>query len=97
MQDFSLTQGVQNTLEAVTSLNDLELELPEVKDSHTQTEGLTIRELEGLNKTLQSMRGELTNNLAKLTDIDKDIVIEKRNQTESEDEISKKDITALKS
>ena len=47
------------------------LELPEVANKHTQTEGLAFRELEGLDKALQSTRGELTNNLAKLTDIDR--------------------------
>ena len=43
---------------------------------------------------LQSIRGELTNNLAKLTDIDQDIAKEQRELQEAEDEISRKDITA---
>ena len=66
------------------------LELPDVANKHTQTEGLTFRELEGLDKALQSTRGELTNNLAKLTDSDKDIAKKKRKLQEAEDEISKK-------
>ena len=53
-----------------------------------------MRELQGLDKALQSIRGELTNNLAKLTDINKDIAKEKRKLQEAEDEISKSDITA---
>ena len=78
-----------------TMFTDWNLELPDVANKHTQTEGLTLRELQGLDKALQSIRGELTNNLAKLTDIDKDIAKEKRKLQEAEDEISKSDITAL--
>ena len=75
-------------------LTDWNLELPDVANKRTQTEGLTLRELQGLDKALQSIRGELTNNLAKLTDIDKDIAKKKRKLQEAEDEISKSDITA---
>ena len=75
-------------------LTDWNLKLPDVANKRTQTEGLTLRELQGLDKALQSIRGELTNNLAKLTDIDKDIAKEKRKLQEAEDEISKSDITA---
>ena len=77
-----------------TMLTDWNLELPDVANKRTQTEGLTVRELQGLDKALQSIRGELNNNLAKLTDIDKDIAKEKRKLQEAEDEISKSDITA---
>ena len=77
-----------------TMLTDWNLILPDVANKRTQTEGLTLRELQGLDKALQSIRGELTNNLAKLTDIDKDIAKEKRKLQEAEDEISKSDITA---
>ena len=63
-------------------------------NKHTQTEGLTFRELQELDKVLQSTRGELTNNLAKLTDIDKVIAKEKRKLQEAEDKISKSDVTA---
>ena len=51
-----------------------------------------MRELTGQDKTLQSIRGELANNLAKLTDIDKDIAKENRKLQEAEDEITKRDI-----
>ena len=37
-----------------TMLTDWNLELPDVANKHTQTEGLTFRELQGLDKTLQS-------------------------------------------
>ena len=94
----SLTNTIGELLGAVesieTSLTDWILELPDVANKHTQTEGLTLRELQGLDKALQSIRGELINNLAKLTDIDKDIAKEKRKLQEAEDEISKSDITA---
>ena len=76
-----------------TVLPGLSLELPDVANKHTKTEGLAFLELEGLDKALQSTRSELTNNLAKLTDIDKDIAKEKRKLQEAEDEISKRDIT----
>ena len=72
-------------------LPERSLELPDVANKHTQTEGLAFRELEGLDKALQSTRGEITNNLAKLTDIH--IAKEKRKLQEAEDEISKRDIT----
>ena len=84
--------GAVESLE--TSMTDWGLEPPDVANKHTQTEGLTLHELQGLDKELQSIRGELTNNLAKLTDIDKDIAKEKRKLQEAEDEISKSDITA---
>ena len=51
-----------------------------------------MRELTSLDKALLSIRGELTKNLAKLTDIDKDIAKENRKLQEAEDEIAKRDI-----
>ena len=66
----------------------------DVANKHTQTEGLTLPELQGLNKALQSIRGELTNKLAKMTDINKDIAKEKHKLQEVEGEISKSDITS---
>ena len=70
------------------------MDLPDVKHVQTQTEGLNLREHQGLDKALQSIRGERFNNLVKLTDIDKDIAKEKRKLGEAENEISKKDIKA---
>ena len=43
---------------------------------------------------MQSTRGDLVDNFAKLTDIDKDIAKENRKLGDAEDEISKKDIRA---
>ena len=38
------------------------MELPDAANAQTQTEGLTFRELQGLDKTLQRTPGELVNN-----------------------------------
>ena len=102
LRDLSTTQDVQNTVDTANqvetslqnSLTDWDLELPDVANTHTQTEGLTFRELQGLDKALQRTRGELSNNLAKLTDLDKDIAKERKKLDEAEDEISKTDIKA---
>ena len=93
LQDFSTQAAVQETVDAVNSVETILqtlMDLPDVKNTQTQTEGLNLRELQGLDKVLQSIRGELFNNLAKMTDIDKDIAKEKRKLGEAEDEISKK-------
>ena len=68
------------------------MELPDIKNAQTQTEGLTLRELQGLDKALQRTRGELTNNLSKLTELDKDITRQKQKLQEAEDETSQRDI-----
>ena len=95
MRELSTQTDVQSIVDATntieTSLQTL-MELPDVKNARTQTEGLTLRELTCLDKAIQSIRGELTNNLAKLTDIDKDIAKENRKLQEAEDEIAKRDI-----
>ena len=70
------------------------MNLSDVKNTQTQTEGHNLLELQGLDKVLQRIWGELVNNLAKLTDIVKDIAKEERKLGEAEDEISKKDIKA---
>ena len=44
---------------------------------------LTLREIRGLDKALQTIRGELTNNLAKLTELDDHIALEKRKLDEA--------------
>jgi len=43
-----------------------------------------LRELRGLDRALQTIRGELTNNLAKLTELDDHIAMEKRKAGEAE-------------
>ena len=45
---------------------------------------LTLREIRGLDKALQTIRGELTNNLAKLTELDEHIALEKRKLDEAD-------------
>ena len=45
---------------------------------------LTLREIRGLDKALQTIRGELTNNLAKLTEHDDHIALEKRKLDEAD-------------
>ena len=51
---------------------------------------LSLREIRGLDKALQTIRGELTNNLAKLTELDKHIALERQKlDTEGIDEFSR--------
>ena len=45
---------------------------------------LTLREIRGLDKALQTIRGELTNNLVKLTELDDHIALEKRKLDEAD-------------
>ena len=68
-------QDLTNTvIDTETAVKSLETSLTGWLHTDTQTEGLTLRELEGLDKALQRTRGEHTNNLAKLTELDKDII-----------------------
>ena len=97
--DTNELQALRNTAakaDAIveTMLADWNLELPDVANKRTQTEGLTLRELQGLDKALQTTRGELVNNLAKLTELDKDIARNERKLQETEDETIKVEITA---
>ncbi len=50
----------------------------------TNTDGLPLRELLGLDKAMQTQRGELVNNLAKLSELDDHIKIEERKLNEAE-------------
>ena len=95
VSNTSELQALSNTVNDIetavksleTSLADWDME--ERVDTPTQTEGLNLRELQGLDKALQRIRGELVNNLAKLTDIDKDIAKEKQKlQQAGDDEVS---------
>ena len=94
----NLSAFITSVYEAVESLAKAFADhglLPDIANTGTQTEGLTLRELEGLDKSLQGIRGELTNNLAKLTDIDNQIAKEERKLNDPDaDETDKKDITA---
>ena len=51
---------------------------------------LNLRELRGLDKALKTIRGELVNNLAKLSELDEHIAKEKRKLGETEDEFSRR-------
>ena len=53
-------------------------------------ERLPMRELVGLNEALQRTRGELVNNLAKLTALDDRVAMEKRKLGEARDEFSRR-------
>ena len=50
---------------------------------------MTQREFLGICRALETIRGELTNNLAKLSELDKDIASEKRKLEEASDETTK--------
>ena len=55
---------------------------------------LDLRELRGLDRALQTIRGELTNNLAKLTELDSHIAMEKRKLDEADNEFSRRRIAS---
>ena len=57
-----------------TTFNDAEID--EVLETINDPP-LTLREIRGLDRALQTIRGELTNNLAKLSELDKHIAVEK--------------------
>ena len=69
----------------------------EVRDQLTNAEfdavlqrraGITLRELLGLVKVSQTTRGELTNNLTKVTELNKNIAMEKRKLGEANNHVS---------
>ena len=53
------------------------------------SEGYTTRDILGMCKALERSRGELTNNLAKLSELDEHIALEKRKLEEAPDEATK--------
>ena len=69
---------INTVIETETAVKSLETSLTDWVHTDTQTEGLTLREPQGLDKALQRTRVELTNNLSKLTELDKDITIQKQ-------------------
>ncbi len=55
---------------------------------------LNLRELRGLNQIMQTIRGELVNNLSKLTALDEHVALEERKLTEvGDDEEAKREIS----
>ena len=53
---------------------------------------LALREIRGLDKALQTIRGELTNNLARLSEIDEHIDLEKRKLEQAGNEFTRRRI-----
>ena len=51
---------------------------------------VNLHELQGLDRALQTISGKLTNNLAKLTELDEHIAMERRKLDEAEDEFSRR-------
>ena len=87
-------QDLTNTVIGTeTAVKSQETSLTDWIHTDTQTEGLTLRELQGLDKALQRTRGELTNNLAKLTELDKDIARQKQKLQEAEDDEATEETT----
>ena len=61
----------------VEGASDASGALQELETSLSNDPPLTLREIQGLDKALQTIRGELTNNLAKLSELDNNIAYEK--------------------
>ena len=72
----------QGTSEAITSAEKIVAVLTR--------EGLTPREILGMCRAVERFRGEHTNNLAKLSELDKHIALEERKLEEAPDEATKK-------
>ena len=88
-------QDLTNTVIGIErAVKSLETSLTDWLHTDTQPESLTLRELQGLDKALRRNRVELTINVAKLTELDKDIAKENKKLQNAEDEISKNDISA---
>ena len=83
--DMELQDLGQTAKEASDTVQTMETTLTNMKDPP-----LDLREIRGLDKALQTSRGELTNNLAKLTELDKHIALEKRKMSEAEDEFTRR-------
>ena len=64
----------------------------EIDDILGTTDGptLNLRELRGLDRAMQTVRGELVNNLAKLSGLDSDIAAQKRKLDEAGDEFTRR-------
>lgn len=88
MQDLDRSlQQATNVLETTFTESQINEVLNTISESP-----LNLRELRGLDRRLQTFRGELTNNLSKLTELDKHIALEKLKLTEAEDDWAKHEI-----
>ena len=78
----------QTVTEASNAINRVETALTDTQIDEVlgtlDDPPLTLREIRGLDKALQTIRGELTNNLAKLTELDDHIALEKRKLDEAD-------------
>ena len=76
------TNPVQASNESVDAVDRA---IQTINDPPLNTDGIeyTIRELRGLDQAMRTQRGELVNNLAKLTHLDNHIEMEKRKLTET--------------
>ena len=83
LQDLGQTvteaSNVINTVETAHTDTQIDQVLGTIDDPP-----FDLRELRGLDKALQTIRGELTNNLAKLTKLDHHIALEKRKLDEAD-------------
>ena len=66
--------------DAIDSVHSLETSF--IEGGIDDSGGFPLRELRGLNQALQRIRGELVNNLAKLTELDRNIALEREKLTE---------------
>ena len=92
LQDLTQTANAASdaihTMETALTDADINRILETVNDPP-----LNLCEIRGLDRALQSIRGELTNNLAKLTELDDHIALEKRKlDTDGIDEFSRRRI-----
>ena len=85
---------------AATLFDAEETALKTIEEPPLDTSGLDrselmmrFRELQGLDKAMRTQRGELVNNLARLSEIDKHISKEQRKLEETDDEQFKRDIS----
>ncbi len=74
---------------ALKTINDAPLDTPALDQSELMA---NYRELRGLDKAMRTQRGELVNNLARLTEIDQRIAQENRKLGETEDPEQKREI-----
>lgn len=89
MQDLGQTTKEASDVVAMT-LQQMESTFMDAGTMHDPP--LNLREIRGLDKAMQTIRGELTNNLAKLSELDDHIALEKRKLDEAEDEFSRRRI-----
>ena len=88
LQDLGqVAKTVSDTVEKMeTSLTEADIE---AALSTMYDPPLNLREIRGLDKTMQTLRGEHTRNMAKLSELDSNIELEKQKMTEADDDFSR--------